>query len=75
MCCNRKKDPRWGEIPKAIVVLKPGARSTSHEIIDYSRENLAHFKALRDAEIIDEMPRGGTGKNPEKHAKERIRVA
>ena len=57
-----KKDPRWGEIPKAIVVLKPGARSTSHEIIDYSRENLAHFKALREAEIIDEMPRGGTGK-------------
>lgn len=57
-----KKDPRWGEIPKAIVVLKPGAKSTSQKIIDYSRENLAHFKALRDAEIIDEMPRGGTGK-------------
>jgi len=57
-----KKDPKWGEIPKAIVVLKPGTELTSQEIIVYSRENLAHFKALREAEIIDEMPRGGTGK-------------
>jgi len=57
-----KKDVKWGEIPKAIVVLKPGAVLTAHEIIAYSRENLAHFKALREAEIIDEMPRGGTGK-------------
>ena len=57
-----KKDPKWGEIPKAIVVLKAGATLTTQEIIAYSRENLAHFKALREAEIIDEMPRGGTGK-------------
>ena len=57
-----KKDSKWGEIPKAIVVLKAGATLTTHEIIAYSRENLAHFKALREAEIIDEMPRGGTGK-------------
>jgi len=57
-----KKDPKWGEVPKAIVVLKPGAALTPQEIIAYSRENLAHFKALRQAEIIDEMPRGGTGK-------------
>jgi len=57
-----KKDPKWAEIPKAIVVLRPGAKLTPQEIIDFSREKLAHFKALRDAEIIDEMPRGGTGK-------------
>ena len=57
-----KQDPKWGEIPKAIVVLKPGVKLTSQAIIDYSREKMAHFKALREAEIIDEMPRGGTGK-------------
>jgi len=57
-----KKDPKWGEIPKAIVVLKPRSKLTPQEIIDYSRNNLAHFKALREVEVIDEMPRGGTGK-------------
>ena len=57
-----KKDPKWGEIPKAIVVLKSGAKLTPQEITDFTRDRLAHFKALRDAEIVDGMPRGGTGK-------------
>lgn len=57
-----KQDLKWGEIPKAIVVLKSGARLTPQEIIDFSRDRMAHFKALRDAVIVDEMPRGGTGK-------------
>ena len=56
-----KKDPKWGEIPKAIVVLKSGAKLTPQEITDFTRDRLAHFKALREAEIVDEMPRGGTG--------------
>jgi len=57
-----KQDLKWGEIPKAIVVLKSGATLTPQEIIDFSRNRMAHFKALRDAVIVDEMPRGGTGK-------------
>ncbi|MCF8085036.1 MAG: hypothetical protein K9M96_18305 [Deltaproteobacteria bacterium] len=57
-----KKDPKWGEIPKAIVVLKPGAEVTCQEISAYSRENLSHFKALWEAEIIDERPRGAQEK-------------
>ncbi|MGD2126379.1 MAG: long-chain-fatty-acid--CoA ligase [Desulfobacteraceae bacterium] len=57
-----KQDPKWGEIPKAIVVLKGGAKLTPQEVIDFTRERLAHFKALREAQIVDEMPRGGTGK-------------
>lgn len=57
-----KLDEKWGEIPKAIVVLKPEATVTPKEIVEFTRERMAHFKALRDAEIIAEMPRGGTGK-------------
>ena len=57
-----KKDPKWGEIPKAIVVLKEGDQVTPGELIDFTRERLAHFKALREVEIVNEMPRGGTGK-------------
>lgn len=57
-----KKDPKWGEIPKAIVIPKSGTVLTSEEVIAFSRERLAHFKALREVEIVDEMPKGGTGK-------------
>jgi fatty-acyl-CoA synthase len=57
-----KLDRKWGEIPKAVVVLKPGATLTPKDIVDFTRKNLAGFKALREAVIIEEMPRGGTGK-------------
>jgi len=57
-----KQDPKWGEIAKAIFVPKPGTTLSPEEVIAFSREKLAHFKSLREAEIIDEMPRGGTGK-------------
>ena len=57
-----KQDPKWGEIPKAIVVLKSGASRTPAEIVAFTREHLAHFKALREAEVVEELPRGGTGK-------------
>ena len=57
-----KRDPKWGEIPKAIVIARTGSTLSPEDVIKFSREKLAHFKALREAEIIDEMPRGGTGK-------------
>lgn len=57
-----KKDPRWGEIPKAVVVLQPGSKLTEHDIVKFTRERMAHFKALREAEIVQELPKGGTGK-------------
>ena len=57
-----KQDPKWGEIPKAIVVPRPDAHLTAEAVIAFSRKNLAHFKALRETEIVTEMPRGGTGK-------------
>ncbi|MBW1705276.1 MAG: long-chain-fatty-acid--CoA ligase [Deltaproteobacteria bacterium] len=57
-----KKDDRWGEIPKGIIHLKPEANVTAQEIIQFTREHLAHFKALKEVEFIDQMPLGGTGK-------------
>ncbi len=34
-------DDRWGEVPKALVVLKPGEQATDQEIIDHCRERVA----------------------------------
>ncbi|MEW6137073.1 MAG: hypothetical protein AB1733_02500 [Thermodesulfobacteriota bacterium] len=37
-------DEKWGEIPKAIVALKPGTELSEQELIAYCRERLAAFK-------------------------------
>ncbi|MCA1960707.1 MAG: long-chain-fatty-acid--CoA ligase [Desulfomonile sp.] len=57
-----KKDPKWGEIPKALVVLQPGSTLTAEDIVKFTKERMAHFKALREAEIVETLPKGGTGK-------------
>ncbi len=55
-------DPTWGEVPKAVVVLKPGARATEEELIAYCRERMAHFKAPKSVEFRESLPKSGTGK-------------
>ena len=55
-------DDRWGEVPKAFVTLRPDAVATEHELIDWVRDRLAHFKAPKQVVFVDALPRGGTGK-------------
>ncbi|KAA0080113.1 acyl-CoA synthetase [Mycolicibacterium sp. P9-64] len=54
-----------GQEVKAVVQLRDRARASDElasEIIDYVRERLAHFKAPRSVDFIDELPRSATGK-------------
>ncbi len=55
-------DGRWGEVPRALVVLKPGATATEAELIQFCRERLTHFKAPKSVGFSDALPKGGTGK-------------
>src|SRR5262249_10490429 len=55
-------DERWGEVPCAVVVLKPGHTASEPELIDFCRENLAHFKAPKRIQFIEALPRTATGK-------------
>jgi acyl-CoA synthetase (AMP-forming)/AMP-acid ligase II len=55
-------DERWGEIPKALVTLKPGATATGEELLEFCRGRLAHYKCPRSVEFIDALPKTGTGK-------------
>jgi len=55
-------DEQWGEAVKACVVLKPGARATQGEIIDFMRSRIAHFKCPRSVDFMDAIPRNPTGK-------------
>jgi alkylation response protein AidB-like acyl-CoA dehydrogenase len=55
-------DEKWGEVPKALVVLKPNAAATESELIDFCRTRLAHYKCPRSFEFVDSLPKTGTGK-------------
>ena len=70
-----KSDEEWGEVVMALVLLKEGVRTTPEEIIEFGRSKLAHFKAPREVKIIDEFPRGGTGKILKPILREKYRQA
>jgi fatty-acyl-CoA synthase len=53
---------KWGEVPKAFVTLKPGIEASEQELIEFCRENLAHFKCPKAVEFLDEFPKTSTGK-------------
>ncbi len=53
---------KWGETPKALVVLRPGAEATEDELIAFCRDRLAHFKCPTSIEFPPELPRTATGK-------------
>ncbi|GAA0502716.1 acyl--CoA ligase family protein [Salinibacillus aidingensis] len=53
---------KWGEVPKAMVVLQPEADVTEDDIITYCRENMAHFKAPKKVQFVESLPKTATGK-------------
>jgi fatty-acyl-CoA synthase len=55
-------DKKWGEVPKAFVVLKPGKMVSEENIRSFVRDHLASFKVPKTVEFWDELPKGGTGK-------------
>jgi acyl-CoA synthetase (AMP-forming)/AMP-acid ligase II len=55
-------DPEWGEVVKAIVVLREGQQATADEIIQHCKSRLASYKAPAYVEFIQELPRSHLGK-------------
>lgn len=55
-------DPDKGEVVKAFVVLKPGQTATPADIVAWSRDNMATYKAPREVKLIDALPATGAGK-------------
>jgi acyl-CoA synthetase (AMP-forming)/AMP-acid ligase II len=56
-------DEKWGEVPVAVVVRKPGRAVTSDELLDFLKERLGKFKLPRIITFSEEpLPKTGTGK-------------
>ncbi|HIG35709.1 MAG TPA: acyl-CoA synthetase [Gammaproteobacteria bacterium] len=56
-----KPDEKWGETPCAFVALKEEAESSEEELIQFCRDNLAHFKCPKKI-VFTELPKTATGK-------------
>ncbi|WP_297775202.1 acyl-CoA ligase FadD12 [Mycobacterium sp.] len=55
-------DEQYGQRLAAFVVLEAGAGATPDILKQHVRENLANYKVPREITVLDELPRGSTGK-------------
>jgi fatty-acyl-CoA synthase len=55
-------DPKWGEVPCACIVLKPGTRLTETEVLELFRDRLARYKHPRRVLFLDALPKNALGK-------------
>src|ERR1700757_740675 len=59
-------DEQYGQRLAAFVVLEPGAQldegAAPEALKQHVRENLANYKVPREISVLDELPRGNTGK-------------
>jgi len=53
---------RWGETPRAVVVLRTGMQATEEALISYTRERLAHYKCPTSLVFTQTLPRNASGK-------------
>jgi fatty-acyl-CoA synthase len=56
-----KPDEKWGETPCAFIELKPGETVSATDLIEWCRNNLAHYKVPRHI-IFADIPKTSTGK-------------
>ena len=55
-------DPKWGEVGKACVVLKPGASATEEELLQFVAERLAKYKVPKSVSFMEALPISAAGK-------------
>ena len=55
-------DARWGEVPRAFVVLRPGQEISEQALIAHCRSRLAGFKTPKQILFMETLPRNPSGK-------------
>lgn len=54
--------PRWQEVGRAIVVLRPGYETTEADLTAFCQGKIARYKIPKAVTIVDELPRNDLGK-------------
>ncbi|HUS88773.1 MAG TPA: hypothetical protein VMW91_05285, partial [Desulfosporosinus sp.] len=68
-----KPDSKWGEIPVAMIVPKPGVEVKTEEITALCRKNMAAYKCVKEVQLVDALPRTATGKVLKEELRARLR--
>lgn len=55
-------DPRWGEVGRAVVVRREGARLDEEAVLGHCQGRLARYKIPRSVVFVKELPRNAAGK-------------
>jgi 4-coumarate--CoA ligase len=55
-------DVEAGELPRAYVVLKPGAEASAEELQEFVAGHVATYKHIRQVVFVDEIPKSASGK-------------
>ena len=63
-------DEYYGEVVSAWVILKPGAKPTKQELLDFFRGKIAHFKIPKMIRFVKKYPLTVTGKVKKKEMRE-----
>lgn len=66
-------DEKWGEMGKAVVVLKPGAEASEAEILEHCRGRLARYKVPKSVAFVGELPLSAAGKILKRELRERYK--
>jgi acyl-CoA synthetase (AMP-forming)/AMP-acid ligase II len=61
-CIVRLPDPRWGEVPKAYVLLREGMTASADELETFCRASLAGYKVPKVWQFEDDLPFNHSGK-------------
>lgn len=64
-------DDKWGEVPKGFVVLKDGIVCKMEDLRRHCKATLAGYKVPASIEIVEALPKGGTGKIQKKLLREK----
>jgi fatty-acyl-CoA synthase len=52
----------WGEVGRALVVLRPGAALSEKSLIEFLRQRLAGYKVPKSVIFVEELPKTGANK-------------
>jgi acyl-CoA synthetase (AMP-forming)/AMP-acid ligase II len=64
---------KWGETPKAVVVLCDGQQADERELIDWTRAKLGAVKRVTSVDFVDELPKTPLGKVLRRQVRDRYR--
>ena len=56
------RDEKWGEVPKALIVLREGARITKDELVEFCMGKIAKYKIPKYIQVVKAIPKTDVGK-------------